>query len=50
MLLLTNEIRFDSFQLSEESLIHDSVLKWIPLDPYGLFRNHYELKIGEVNL
>ena len=38
IMLLTNQIRFDTFQLGEDSIIEESVLKWLPLDPEGLFR------------
>ena len=47
---MSNQIRFDSYLLSEESLIEESVLKWIPLGADGLFRHQYQLQVGSSNL
>ena len=50
MLMLNNQIRFDSNKHEEESIIRESVLQWLPLDIEGLFSQQYQLKTGESNL
>ena len=50
VVLLNNQIRFDSKLYGEESMIRESVLNWIPLDTEGLFRQQFQLKTGLTNL
>ena len=50
IVLLNNQIRFESKLYGEESIIRESVLSWMPLDTEGLFRQQYQLKTGLTNL
>ena len=50
LVLLNNQVRFDTVLLSEESMIQESVLKWMKLDLEGLFTHQYQLKTGRSNL
>ena len=50
IIMLNNQIRFNSELHNEDSIIKESVLYWMPPDTEGLFRQQYQLRIGESNL
>ena len=48
--MLTNQVRFDTVKHNEDSVVYESVLEWMRIDPEGLFTQQYQLKTGVINL
>ena len=49
-ILLNNQVRFDTVKHSEDSIVRESVIEWMRIDPEGLFTQQYQLRTGKINL